>query len=148
MNIAGICVVGVVTLHMLFPAVLASKPERACDYCDGYIAPVSCHEIGEDQAVWLPDRGEWLTLRAADCATWTPPAEPHRKGGRVWLGDVGQGVYDALGLPYEPLDAIVCRVVPAPIPTVAPAPQPTPTPRPTDQIAPGGKLRRWVKGGG
>ena len=45
--LVGVCMSGTVTMHALFPAVLAAYPDRTCAGCDGYIAPLDCHDLGK-----------------------------------------------------------------------------------------------------
>lgn len=106
----GVCLSGVVTMHSLFPAVLANYPDRACAYCDGYMATVDCRDLGGLYELRLLG-GSYL-VKAADCATWQPPTPWPRKAGQLWLGDVQDTVWKLAGAPMAPTPALLCEFSP------------------------------------
>ena len=108
----GACVAGVVTLHMLMPAVLAVHPDRYCSECDGHIAIVECARLGERYTLIL--NGHSFVVEAADCAArQTPDPWPLKRvpGGRMapWLGDVAEDLWKLAGAPMAPTPALLCR---------------------------------------
>ena len=106
----GACVSGSVTLHSLFPAVLANHPERTCAGCDGYIALLDCHDLGKRYELHLLG-GSYL-VQAADCATWQPPEPRPQKAGRAWLGDVQDTIWRQAGAMMAPVEAVLCELTP------------------------------------
>lgn len=106
----GACVSGTVTLHALFPAVLANYPERTCAGCDGYVAPLDCHDLGKRYELRL--MGGSYMVQAADCATWQPPAARPMKAGLPWLGDVQDTIWRQAGAPMAPTPAMLCELAP------------------------------------
>lgn len=102
--------VGMATLHNAMPAVLANYPDRACAYCDGYVAVEQCSDVGRDYLLFW--QGETYLVRAADCM-----APQHRAGvqsryaaayGLPWLVDIEAALWgDA---PVRPLPAVLIPV--------------------------------------
>jgi hypothetical protein len=102
------------TLHNAMPAVLANYPDRACAYCDGYVAVERCEDVGRDYVLlW---RGGVHLVRSADCM-----AVRHRPGvqaryqsayGAPWAVDIEAALWgDA---PVRPLPAALIPVEVAP----------------------------------
>lgn len=82
----GVCFAGVMTAHMLMPEVLANRPERVCNDCDGYIATVECKHIGKRYTLLIG--GKRFRVTVADCVTSKPVGQWPMKLGRPWLGDI------------------------------------------------------------
>lgn len=101
---------GMATLHNAMPVVLANYPDRACDYCDGYVAVERCEDIGRDYVLLWQGRSH--LVRAADCM-----AAHHRPGVQAryratydapWLVDIEAALWgDA---PVRPLPAVLIPV--------------------------------------
>lgn len=108
--------VGMATLHLAMPQVLASYPDRRCSGCDGYIAVERCEDVGKDYVLLF--QGRSYRVRAADCM-----AAKDRIGmqarylsdyGLPWLVDIG-ATRDLSGLlwgdtPIRPLPAALIPV--------------------------------------
>ena len=108
----GACTVGVMTLHMLMPAVLAVHPDRYCSECDGHIALVECARLGERYTLIL--NGRSFVVEAADCAArQTPNPWPMKRApGQApapWLGDVSEYLWNRADAPMAPTPAMLCR---------------------------------------
>lgn len=108
--LVGVCMSGTVTMHALFPAVLAAYPDRTCAGCDGYIAPLDCHDLGKRYELRLQS-GSYM-VQAADCATWQPPTPRPVKRGAPWLGDVQDTIWRLAGAPMAPTPATLCELTP------------------------------------
>lgn len=101
---------GMATLHNAMPTVLANFPDRACAYCDGYVAVERCSDVGKDYV--LAWRGQMLLVRAADCmALHHLPgfqARYQANYGVPWLVDIETALWgDA---PVRPLPAVLIPV--------------------------------------
>lgn len=101
--IYGLCVAGVMTAHMLMPAVLENRPERVCTDCDGYIGAVKCQDMGKRYSLFV--EGKRFRVAVADCATWAVGRWPY-KAGQPWLGDIAP----LPGLPplSKPTQVLLC----------------------------------------
>lgn len=108
--LVGACITGTVTMHALFPAVLAAYPARTCNGCDGYIAPIDCHDLGKKYQLIL--QGGSYLVQAADCATWQPPTPRPVKAGLPWLGDVQDTIWQLAGALMAPTPAMLCELTP------------------------------------
>lgn len=101
---------GMATLHNAMPVVLANYPDRACAYCNGYVAVERCEDIGQDYVLLWQGRSH--LVRAADCMD-----VHHRPGlqsrylaayGAPWLVDIEAALWgDA---PERPLPAALIPV--------------------------------------
>ena len=101
---------GMATLHNAMPAVLANYPDRACAYCDGYVAVERCEDIGQDYVLlW---QGRHHLVRAADCMDvhHLPGLQARYLAtyGAPWLVDIEAALWgDA---PVRPLPAVLIPV--------------------------------------
>ena len=96
---------GMATLHNAMPAVLANYPDRACAYCDGYVAVEQCSDVGRDYVLlW---QGDAFLVRAADCMAprHLPGVQARYKAnyGAPWLVDIPAALWGSA--PVRPLPA-------------------------------------------
>lgn len=92
---------GIVTLHLAMPQVIANYPNRADPTVDGYIARQDCGEMGRRYVLEL-DGHDYL-VAVADCAAVRDiPHLEYTFGGR-WLADVDATMWG--DLPRYPMEA-------------------------------------------
>jgi hypothetical protein len=84
-------------------AVLATKPERACDGCT-YYASVLCQDIGK--RLTLQVAGAEIPVVVIDCATWAVGEWPMKQG-KMWLGELDINSWP--NMPIVPLEAVLCE---------------------------------------
>ena len=84
-------------------AVLATKPERACDGCT-YYASVLCQDVGKD--LTLEVAGATIPVIVVDCATWAVGEWPQKQG-QDWLGELDINSWP--DMPLTPLEAVLCE---------------------------------------
>ena len=93
--------VGIVTLHLAMPAVIANYPNRAQSGVDGYIAVMDCGEIGRRYVLELDGRDYLVAV--ADCANVRDLAHIEYTFSGDWLADVDEQTWG--DLPRYPQEA-------------------------------------------
>lgn len=86
--------IGIVTLHLAMPAVLANYPERVQPDVDGYIARADCGEIGRRYVLELA--GHHYLVAVADCAQVRDVPHLEYVFGGQWLADVDVTIWGDL----------------------------------------------------
>ncbi len=90
------------------PAVLANKPDRACEGCT-YFASVLCQDIGRKFDLRIQIRLTRISIPVVvvDCATWRVGDWP-QKGGKDWLGELDIRAWPE-GAAMAPMEVQVCE---------------------------------------
>ena len=92
---------GIVTLHLAMPQVIANYPNRAQSDVDGYIAMLDCDDMGRRYVLELD--GETYTVAVADCAAVRDQAHIEYVWGGEWIADVDVKIWG--DLPRYPQEA-------------------------------------------
>ena len=92
---------GIVTLHLAMPAVIANYPNRADPTVDGYIARADCDEMGRRYVLELDGRDYLVAV--ADCAAVRDLPHIEYTFGGDWLADVDATLWG--DLPRYPIEA-------------------------------------------
>ena len=95
--------IGIVTLHLAMPQVIANYPNRADSTVDGYIAVVDCGRMGSRYVLQLD--GQTYLVAVADCAQVRDVAHIEYAFGGRWIADVDATIWD--DLPHIPQRAIL-----------------------------------------
>lgn len=93
--------IGIITLHLAMPAVIANYPNRANPTVDGYIATVDCADMGRRFVLELA--GQSYLVAVADCANVRDVAHIEYTFGGRWIADVDEQTWG--DLPRYPQEA-------------------------------------------
>ena len=93
--------IGIVTLHLAMPQVIANYPNRADSTVDGYIAVVDCGRMGSRYVLELD--GQTYLVAVADCAQVRDAAHIEYAFGGKWIADVDERLWG--DLPRVPQEA-------------------------------------------
>jgi len=93
--------IGIVTLHLAMPQVIANYPNRQQSDVDGYIAVMDCGKMGRRYVLELD--GHDYRVAVADCAAVKDVAHIEDAFGGRWIADVELKLWG--DLPRYPVEA-------------------------------------------